>query len=83
MGFMGLKTLQRSLDSPGWSKTHHSPPKANQKENYGPYGLYMLHKAILSIDSAPGTTADRNVMIQYLKDMDTDLTTLIRIRSSW
>ena len=61
------KPRQRSLDSPGWSKTHHSPPEASQKENYGPYGLYMLY----SIDSAQGTTADRNVMIQYqLKDTE-------------
>ena len=52
MGFMGLKTSQRSLDSPGWSKTHQSPPEANLKENYGPYGLYMLPKAIFSINSA-------------------------------
>ena len=68
---MGLS--QKSLDSPGWSKSHHSPPEADQKEHYGPYGLYMLPKAILSIHSA-----DRNVMIQYLKD--TDLTTSRRIR---
>ena len=68
MCFMELKTSQRSLDYPGRSKTHHSPPEANQKKNYGPQRLYMLHKAILSIHSAPETTADTNVMIQYLKD---------------
>ena len=69
-GFKGLKTSQRSLDSPGWSKFHLSPPEANQKKNYGLYQRYMLPKAIFSVHYVPGTTADRNVTIQYLMDTE-------------
>ena len=44
---------RREVWIPQNGQTHHSPPEADQKENYGPYGLYMLPKAIFSIHSAP------------------------------
>ena len=63
-----LKPRREVWIPPGWSKTHHSPPEANQKETMVLMGLACCPKRFSVSILPPRTTADSNVMIQYLKD---------------